>query len=401
MSTNLLIHYASNNFVKQSSKYSLQKYVNTADKWVMLSRYKQRRHEENLMSLFTNISVLDITCDKFSITYLEYMQNIINKLDLIDDLDTMYIAYNFAYIDLRVEERAYKEYLLFKNRCNDANLANATIAAVMPHYRATLMSSSSSVLHYFVTCDIIDYCVKRNVKIKHIIEDPLCFYFKFNSFADKIEHTYFHKFANDSSQFCHEFMGKTYCVNIKYDDYIEVAYLLNSEHINKYSNVSKTLNFSVGLTDWRIESNERTQHILDLLHLKNKEHIELNMFSKFLDNTKHVEYSKLINKWYVYDEYLQLLASSKCTIVFASYATNCFSKRRFIEALSVKCIPLVHYKSNYEIALHKDLLAIYKKHNLVVTDLTAIEDNIKYICDNYDSIITEIYETDYIKQLVL
>lgn len=91
----------------------------------------------------------------------------------------------------------------------------------------------------------------------------------------------------------------------------------------------------------------------------------------------------------VYDD---LIAKSKFTLIIPSYDVNTFSVLRFLEALNMDCIPIIHANCNYKEFLNQPEMLmvkrIYLKHNLITTD---VKNTIKKSLKFYPDIIKELH----------
>jgi hypothetical protein len=100
-----------------------------------------------------------------------------------------------------------------------------------------------------------------------------------------------------------------------------------------------------------------------------------------------------------YEEYMKNIASSKTTMVIQSYDQSTFSVHRFVEAVSVGCLPIV-FSAMHEVGFagFTDTNEFIAKH-LYIDDLTELQQTIDRLEINHQQLLDDLLQTSYFKYL--
>lgn len=200
----------------------------------------------------------------------------------------------------------------------------------------------------FVLYELIEeaklHCID-DLQINNFVEDPLQHkLWQFESDIVHIKHWYFHKLNNLQQQYEHDWDEKhasSIITNFDFSPSQQHFYWhgVSANNLFRYED-RKHLVFAFAMTNVWKDRQERTIMIDEMLHLHSADAIKHGIVFRFFSRAKHQQ--MLSDKLLSYATYLELLKSSRFTLIIPSYDSNCFSMRRFAEAISVGCVPLIH-----------------------------------------------------------
>lgn len=185
----------------------------------------------------------------------------------------------------------------------------------------------------------------ETLQINNFVEDPLQHkLWQFESDIVHIKHWYFHKLNNLQQQYEHDWDEKhasSIITNFDFSPSQQHFYWhgVSANNLFRYED-RKHLVFAFAMTNVWKDRQERTIMIDEMLHLHCANAIKHGIVFRFFSRAKHQQ--MLSDKLLSYATYLELLKSSRFTLIIPSYDSNCFSMRRFAEAISVGCVPLIH-----------------------------------------------------------
>lgn len=184
-----------------------------------------------------------------------------------------------------------------------------------------------------------------DLQINNFVEDPLQHkLWQFDGPTVHIKHWYFHKLNNLQQQYEHDWDEKhasSIITNFDFSPSQQHFYWhgVSANNLFRYED-RKHLVFAFAMTNVWKDRQERTIMIDEMLHLHCANAIKHGIVFRFFSRAKHQQ--MLSDKLLSYATYLELLKSSRFTLIIPSYDSNCFSMRRFAEAISVGCVPLIH-----------------------------------------------------------
>lgn len=184
-----------------------------------------------------------------------------------------------------------------------------------------------------------------DLQINNFVEDPLQHkLWQFDGPTVHIKHWYFHRLDNKLQQHEHDWSDShtsSILTNFDFSPSQQHFYWHGLQKIDLFKHENrKHLLFAFSMTNVWKDRTERTTYIDNMMHLHNSECVKQGIVFRFFSRAKHQQ--MLSDKLLPYATYLELLKSAKYTLIIPSYDSNCFSLRRFAEALSVGCVPLVH-----------------------------------------------------------
>ena len=400
MNTHFIMHASSKGIMRYNVRL-LMHYFNKhkGDKFVLLSRYaKPTTHDKQLIETMQRLNVdFEAICVRPQLEngFLSYAQSILDIITKYPNAKSMFLSHMPLKHDTRKEillAKFYKDYISALESGKDFEL---------PFYRATGANSTMEMYWYFAIRYVLEH-LDKNINIYNIWDDPSCSKFVDSAVYDRIINVFYHRFPDRQLKFICSGDLEHKVDNVVTENTIDYAYFVDDVVEVK----PKTKFFFMGMSNWFFKHTSRTKIMYDMLPLLKLNDPKYEYNAKYerasmIDKKLASAYENYPAKSYEYNDYLSELSQSYTTLVVQSYVEAAFSAIRFVEALSRGCVPLVWKESNYELYFDDDLLAVYKKHNLIVEDLTTIKDNIDYVVANYDTVLKEIIECKQYRQYEL
>lgn len=256
------------------------------------------------------------------------------------------------------------------------------------------LKSEDIALQWVCTFIVAEYAAAKHIQCYNFCEDPLQHKLDYID-GLQIRHFYFH-FVPDNIyvQQCKD--GSEHHSKFEFSPSQQYWYCM-CQHRGMSAKCDKQRDFVFAMTDSWPDRRDRYNYILRMDHL-----CELDS-SKFLfkyTTRRHNNQWKHNGPLIPYEEYLQLIKTAKFTLSIPSYDENCFSLRRFFEALTNDCIPLVLDTCNYKYGFNcnQEFIDIVEKWLLVnVEDLSVLDEVVAEAVKHYDEILAAIKSTTYWK----
>ncbi len=251
---------------------------------------------------------------------------------------------------------------------------------------------------YILLFALVEIMAKGGGVVHNIWEDPLQHKLDYIKGA-KVKHYYFHKLRPGPGPGYYAQDGKGHLVD--YSPSQQFYYCTDIRNNNPATRIApKTRDFVFYMTDTIKERTTRPQIIDNMLRFadnkKTKGDKALFKYSTVRDSHKKRS-SKRIN----YNEYLGLIKSASLTLIIPSYDTACFSLRRFFEAATSGCLPLILGTCNYKAGFNfdKEMIGIVENHLLVtMDDLKNLGDAIEKTKNQTTMLLDKIMRTKYMKK---
>lgn len=183
---------------------------------------------------------------------------------------------------------------------------------------------------------------------------------------------------------------------VKIHNFKYFPYPLYGIFMKEKKNYEKYITFTVGLTDFTVNK-FRNKITRELKKFDDEHNAGFNVFIRSTID------SNLNTGFLEYDEYQKAIEKSKFTLIIPSYHRNVWSNKRFWEAITVDCLPLIYDPvKNLAEGLDLDDELI----DIVDNNLRITSDNIKdlpLICKNLENsreqLLKLIKSTDRYKEL--
>jgi hypothetical protein len=239
----------------------------------------------------------------------------------------------------------------------------------------------STGLEFMLYQTLINYFLSFNIPMIHqLIIDPV--EVDVSIFVDSILH------YNIRRHFVHPLMNRQ---NVQVNPFIVKPFFIeDSEFFNNPMSVEKTKSFVFGMTAY---DDIRREFLEDFRKLaESSENIQL--YFCYIDKTGTKHDNRLS-----YEDYIKAIASSKTTMVIPSYDQATFSVHRFVEAVSVGCLPIV-FSAMHEVGFagFTDTNEFIAKH-LYIDDLTELQQTIDRLEINHQQLLNDLLQTSYFKYL--
>lgn len=157
---------------------------------------------------------------------------------------------------------------------------------------------------------------------------------------------------------------------------------------NAFEIVEKTNDFVFGLTAY---DETRKKFLFDLKDI---------LFDRFeLKYCYFDDDKKLVDTRLSYEDYMKRLSESKTTLLIPAYDASTFSVHRFVEAISLGCLPII-FDAVYEFGFagYSDTIDFIAS-NLVIDDIMEINSKIDQVCENHDELLRALKKTSYFRML--
>lgn len=261
------------------------------------------------------------------------------------------------------------------------------------------LKSEDIALQWICTYLVAEYAAAHKLPCYNFCEDPLQHKLDYIDGLN-IRHFYFHFVPNNLyEQKCKT--GDTHVVPFEFSASQEYWYCMCQHRKHTSINAEKTqfdkqLYFAFAMTDSWADRKDRYNLILAMDHL-------CDLGPKFM---YHYTTRRHNNQWkhngplIPYEEYLQYIKSAMFTLNIPSYDENCFSLRRFFEALTNNCIPLVLSTCNYKYGFNcnQEFIDIVEKYLLVdINDVHKLDEIVMQKVQHYDEILSAIKASQYYK----
>lgn len=264
------------------------------------------------------------------------------------------------------------------------------------------LKNPDNALEYVITYLLAEWFAKNKKPVYNFCEDPL--QHKLHYIDDlRIKHFYFHKVKDDIYEHPMKLDAEPVKFRFAFSPSQEYWYVFCQHRgINaaQEETHSKTLNFAFAMTDSWLNVKDRMHIIQQMEHFADPEFTEPNKFLfRYRSWRKSAEF-KHNTSLIPYDVYMQHICHAKFTLNIPSYDTNCFSLRRFFEAITNDCIPLVLDTCNYQAGFNfNDEMIEFVERNLLVTfdDLHRLDEIVKEKCSVYDKLLEELKQTQWWK----
>lgn len=283
-----------------------------------------------------------------------------------------------------------------------AHWLSATTAEPLSSF--ALNQYEAGMMICFQLIDLIACKQSKTLQINNINEDPMqckltpLLHYIATKFGQR---TKLYKHVPEVKQFFfHEHDGYEFCPFQQY------AYLhgkrftyVNASHTELDAKQAyKKHDFAFSMTNVWSDKNDRTEIIDALQYMHTK---SFNYDTKFIFQyaCKHIARQDLINnsdELLSYQDYLNLLRCSKYTLIIPSYDTTTFSLRRFVEALTQMCVPLVYDKCNMD-WMPTELYDILECSSLIVHDLSKLKEHVNSIKLNWHNQLNALTHCNWVR----
>jgi hypothetical protein len=176
---------------------------------------------------------------------------------------------------------------------------------------------------------------------------------------------------------------------------------MHNQHSNSIvcDHANKKLKFAFAMTDNWSAAKDRQQIIRKLEYLAAVDEIDKSaIMFRYTSNRADTVYKYKL-PLLSYDEYMKFVKQAKFTLVIPSYDVNCFSLRRFFEALTNGCIPLILDTCNYKAGfnfLEDDIIKFIEDNLLVsIEDLSNMRQILEDKCEIYDTLLQQLKATKW------
>lgn len=327
---------------------------------------------------------LNIFDDEFeNITYRELRERAFSVLGATTISDVVLVNGHTNSKYERERTKFWSAYLDFKSS------EDVPLVACMP---AHLLFRQYALLYI-----LMEYCAENNIIVRNIWEDPLQHKLDYIDNL-QVKHYYFHK-TNNSEDGIDTYMHNDVPFKFEFNPSQEHFYCIDTKRsINPFESTkgsNKVHNFMFAMTDSWPDRDDRRK-IISLLEYMILDPVMLSkkrlMFRYYSVNKKLENSTKLIP----YEQYLKLIAMSKFTLTIPSYDSNCFSLRRFFEAVTQGCIPLILDTCNYKagFSFNEEFIDFIEEHLLVRhEDLPNLHEIIMSKVDTHEQLLKSLLST--------
>ena len=172
---------------------------------------------------------------------------------------------------------------------------------------------------------------------------------------------------------------------------VEPFFLIGSPFYSEPVGHQKSIDFTFGFTAY---DELRRNFLMDILELTKVTKNHENIYYCYTSET-----GEKVDNRLKYDEYLEKIKQSKTTLLIPAYDVNTFSMHRFVEAISVGCLPII-FEAVYEYGFsgYPDTLKVVEKY-LLLDNIENINNKILEVSMNHETILTELLNSSYFKTL--
>lgn len=256
-------------------------------------------------------------------------------------------------------------------------------------------------IFWIITLVVIEYCAEHNITVYNIWEDPLQHKFPYIKNLD-IRNYYFHYIGDTKPMYYANptKTGKTCAQYFEFCPSQQYWYMMCQHRDSNLLMQQKTYKFVFAMTDSWAALKERRRIIQAMEYMAEPNFVDKTGILFRYTSNHHKSAYKYNQPMLPYETYMQLLKQSNFTMMVPSYDINCFSLRRFFEAMSNDCIPLILDTCNYEDGFNhnQEFIAIVKQYLLISEkDLCHLDNIIYNKSEQYNVILDKIKSSEYWK----
>lgn len=353
--------------VHQSLKYGIQ---NHKDQTLVIYTSKEDKHVFNVFEFAMSLGFKDVVVyanlEKFEAKNTEFVEKFVSKcLSLFHEKPTVNIDkifWTFGTIAKGIQSYEENSKLVY-----DAIHENENNEVFEGDYVQHILYAS--LLQYFQNFGL--------PTIHQLIIDPvetdigvyLPEFLQYN-----IRRHFVHQLSNRSSTYNNRFIVEPFF------DKSSPFYVKNQS--------KKEIDFAFGFTAY---DETRKQFLEDLKKIIDKKH---ELYYCYTNNE-----GVLVDIRLPYEEYLQRISVSKTTLLVPAYDMSTFSMHRFVEAISVNCLPIIFEAAfEYGFAGFPDTITYVEQH-LLLHEITKLNDKIESLSKNHKSILAGLLKTSYFTNL--
>lgn len=292
---------------------------------------------------------------------------------------------------------------------------------------------SDYLFDIYFTLTFMEACAKFNIEVENLWFDPLQAKYEYIANLD-IRHWYFHPQTEMMRPGVYEKYKQkydTHATDFRSFDYMQ-SHAYMSNQIDELRSIKENY-IDKNLISY-IEESKEYFSVFGMSHAWNnsckfREVFLLNVQMKFINEEMNdkgyyycyrsrlferleIEPESELNPFLSFDDYLSKIKKSYTTLILPAMDERQFSSLRFVESLSLGCIPLITSNAEYlkGFAFDSQILNVYQSHGLII-DVSEIESNpkaviddirarVQYVFENYPTILREIYSTNFVRDLL-
>lgn len=329
-------------------------------------------------------------------TFAELQAEINTYLDSLHDLKTINFYNGCTCINFEDELKVWEMYQMCKQEPNK----DLWKSVKKPYVNSIWM---------MMYC-MLEWCAAHHIRVNNVFEDPL--QHKLEPYIEGLDvHNYYFHFlpkpdaeVNDGHAMTYTHPAKTrlsptfkvdFCPSQQY------WYMMCQHRTEPFAVNTKDIKFCFAMTDNWAVAKDRQQLIFAIEHMAAPGYFEqTGILFKYTSIVRAPYTYKYCSKLMPYEVYMQHIKRSKFTLNIPSYDTSCFSLRRFFEAMSNDCIPLILDTCNYKEGFNcnQEFIDIVEKYLLVsMQDMQNFEAVLADKLEHYDEILSAIKTSTYWK----
>lgn len=262
------------------------------------------------------------------------------------------------------------------------------------------LKNVNNALEYIITYLLAEWFAEHQKPVYNFCEDPLQHKLHYIDNI-RIRHFYFHKVANDIYEHPMKLDAEPVKFKFEFSPSQQYWYVFCQHKGLASANFhNKTLKFAFAMTDSWSNVKDRLNIIKAMEHFAEPTFVEKQQFFfRYRSWRQNVDF-KYNTSLIPYDEYMRHIQHAKFTLNIPSYDTNCFSLRRFFEAITNDCIPLILDTCNYKAGFNfnDEMIEFVEQHLLVsFDDLSKLDEIVKQKLPQYDEMLDKLHQTTWWK----